>query len=268
MLQHEIPGQQICYTDGAAYERTIGRWSRLAGERFLAWLAPPPNLGWIDVGCGNGSFTELLVGRCAPRAIAGIDPAEAQLAYARSRPACRTADFLPGDATALPFPDETFDAAVMALVIFFVPDPAKGVAEMKRVVKRGGMLAAYAWDMMNGGFPFNSMQIEMRALGIPPTYPPMYEVSRLEALGSLWRAAGLAFVETFAFTVQRTYDDFDDLWMTSCLTASVAPKLATMPAADVDRLKTRMRACSPPDASGRITVSARVTATKGRVRAH
>lgn len=268
MLQHELPGQQIRYTDGAAYERTIGRWSRLAGERFLDWLAPSPYLGWIDVGCGNGSFTELLVDRCAPRAIAGVDPAEAQLDYARTRRACRTADFLQGDATALPFPDETFDAAVMALVIFFVPDPAKGVAEMKRVVRPGGMVAAYAWDMMNAGFPFNSMQTEMRTLGIPPMYPPMCEVSRLEALGSLWRAAGLAFVETCAFTVQRTYDDFDDLWMTSCLTASVAPKLATMPAADVDRLKTRMRACSPPDASGRIAVSARVTATKGRVRAH
>lgn len=70
MVQHEMPRQQIRYTDGAAYERTIGKWSRLAGESFLDWLTPPPNLGWIDVGFGNGSFMELLCDRCAPRAIA------------------------------------------------------------------------------------------------------------------------------------------------------------------------------------------------------
>lgn len=169
--------QQIRYTDGAAYERTVGKWSQLAGKAFLDWLAPSQNLQWIDVGCGNGAFTELLIERCAPNAIAGIDPAEAQLSYARSRPACRVAQFRLGDATAVPFPDGAFDAAVMALVIFFVPDPAKGAAEMVRVVKPGGAVAAYAWDMMNGGFPFNAMQVEMRELGITPTFPPNASVS-------------------------------------------------------------------------------------------
>ena len=85
--------QQISYTDGAAYERTVGKWSRLAGERFIEWLAPSPNLNWIDVGCGNGAFTELVVQRCAPRSITGLDSAEAQLAYGRSRPANHAANF-------------------------------------------------------------------------------------------------------------------------------------------------------------------------------
>src|SRR5260370_793074 len=102
----EVPvvEHQIRYDDGAGYERYMGSWSRLAGEVFLDWLAPRPGLRWIDIGCGNGAFTELLVQRCAPAEIRGIDPSEAQLAFARARPAARGAAFHQGDAMALPFP--------------------------------------------------------------------------------------------------------------------------------------------------------------------
>src|SRR6266550_6871166 len=128
---------QIRFDDGAAYERYMGKWSQLAGETFLDWLAPRSSLRWLDVGCGNGAFTEMLVERCAPVSVQGIDPSEGQLAYARTRPASRVAQFRQGDAMAQPFPDSAFDAAVMPLVIFFVPDPSKGVAEMARVVCSG-----------------------------------------------------------------------------------------------------------------------------------
>src|SRR5215207_2105290 len=81
-----------------------------------------------------GAFTELLVERCSPAEVQGIDPSEEQLAFARTRPAARLAKFHQGDAMALPFADSSFDAAVMALVLVFVADPAKGVSEMVRVV--------------------------------------------------------------------------------------------------------------------------------------
>ena len=111
--------QQIRFDDGAAYERVMGTWSRLAGEIFIDWLAPRSGLRWIDIGCGNGAFTELLVERCAPVEVQGIDPSEGQLAFARTRSAARIAQFRQGDAMALPFSNASFDAAVMALVIFF-----------------------------------------------------------------------------------------------------------------------------------------------------
>jgi 2-polyprenyl-3-methyl-5-hydroxy-6-metoxy-1,4-benzoquinol methylase len=97
-----------------------------SGGIFLDWIAPRPGLRWVDVGCGNGAFTELVVERCAPAEVHGIDPSEGQLKYARARPGTRMAEFRQGDAMALPFPGNSFDLAVMALVIFFVPDPAKG----------------------------------------------------------------------------------------------------------------------------------------------
>jgi len=256
---------QIRFDDGAAYERRMGYWSRLAGEIFLDWVATRSGLRWIDIGCGNGAFTELLVERCAPAEVQGIDPSEAQLAFARTRAAARLAEFRQGDAMALPFSEDRFDAAVMALVIFFVPDPVKGVAEMVRVVCRGGTIAAYAWDMLGGGFPLEPIQAEMRALGFAHPRPPKSDASRMEALRDLWRDAGVDAVETRDITVQRTFADFDDFWTTSVVGSSVDPIVAAMSSGDVERLKTRVRTRLPADAAGRITYSARANAVKGCV---
>lgn len=256
---------QIRYDDGAAYERAMGNWSRRAGSIFLDWLAAPSGLKWIDVGCGNGAFTELLVETCAPTLVNGIDPSEAQIDFARKRPAARLAKFDVGDAMALPFPVDAFDAATMALVIYFVPDPAKGVAEMARVVRPGGIVAAYAWDMLGGGFSLEPIRIEMRAMGLTVVSAPSSEASRIEALHDLWTRAGLDAVETRDIRVQRTFDDFEDFWTTSLLTPSARPTIAAMAPNDIELLKARVRARLPADATGRITYSARANAVKGRV---
>ena len=254
----------IRFNDGAAYERGMGIWSQLAGRAFLNWLAPSLGLRWIDVGCGNGAFTELLVEQCAPSEVRGIDPSEAQLVFARARKGASGVEFRHGDAMALPFDKARFDAAVMALVIFFVPQPAKGVAEMVRVVRPGGMIATYAWDMLGGGFPYDPIQAEIRALGITPPLPPSANVSRMEVLRDLWTSVGLQAVDTREITVQRTFADFDDFWRSSTMTGSLAPTLAAMPVGDVERVKSRLRARLPADAAGRITYSARANAVKGR----
>ena len=256
---------QIRFDDGAAYERYMGKWSQLAGEAFLDWLAPQTGLRWLDVGCGNGAFTEMLVERWAPVAVEGIDPSEGQLAFARTRPAARVAQFRQGDAMALPFSDDTFDAAVMPLVIFFVPDPAQGVAEMARVVCPGGIVTAYAWDMKGGGFPYEALHVEMRGLGVEVPVPPSPDASRIDAMRDLWTGAGLDAVETREITVQRTFADFDDYWTTIHGGPSVGSQLAAMASEESALLKARMRALLPADATGHITCSARANAVKGRI---
>lgn len=255
----------IRFDDGAAYERYMGEWSRLAGETFLDWLAPESGLRWLDVGCGNGAFTEMLVERCAPLSVQGIDPSEAQLAYARTRPAARVAQFRRGDAMALPFPDDTFDAAVMPLVIFFVPNPATGVSEMARVVRPGGNVAAYAWDMEGGGFPYEALHDEMRGRGVEVPTPPSPDASRIDAMRDLWAGAGLDSVETREINVRRTFADFDDYWATVLGGPSVGPQLAAMASEELALLKARMRARLPTDAAARITYDAQANAVKGRV---
>ncbi|MHB0767541.1 methyltransferase domain-containing protein [Bradyrhizobium sp. 5.13L] len=255
---------EIRFDDGAAYEQMMGVWSRSVGEVFLDWLRPAQGLRWIDVGCGNGAFTELILARCAPTDVQGIDPSQGQLAFARTRPGARGAVFQTGDAMALPFEAESFDAAVMALVLVFVPDPTKGVAELARVVRPGGLVATYMWDMLGGGNPLDPILEEMRAMDLSPTRPPHMEVATLAALQDLWRAAGLQQIETREITVQRTLRDFDEFWTVETKSPSIAPVIASMPAADVAALMQRVKARLPTDADGRITCSARAHAISGR----
>src|SRR5262249_43604548 len=181
--------------------------------------------------------------KCSPPEVNGVDPSEGQLDFARKRPAARLAKFDSGDAMALPFPAKTFDAAIMALVIFFVPDPAKGVAEMVRVVRPGGMVAAYAWDILGGGFTLEPIRIEMREMGLNPPDPPRVEASRREPMRDLWIKAGLAMVETRQITVQRTFANFEEFWtITLDGSPGMRQTVASMSPADLELLKTRVRA--------------------------
>jgi SAM-dependent methyltransferase len=258
---------EIRFEDGASYERFMGNWSQLAGSIFLDWLEPPAGLRWLDVGCGTGAFTELIVQRCAPARVDGIDPSAAQLAYARARVASPAVQFRQGNAMSQPFPDDTFDAAVMPLVIFFVPDPAMGVAEMARVVRPGGTVAAYAWDLDGGGFPYEVVQIELRELGVDVPGPPSPDAARIDRLGELWAGAGLDAIETRDITVHRTFADFDEYWTTILSGPTIGQRLAEMDADMVARLRQRLRERLPAaDASGRITTSARANAVRGRVK--
>ena len=153
----------------------------------------------------------------------------------------------------------------MALVIFFVPDPTKGVAEMARVVRPGGTVATYVWDMMGGGHPLALMHAEMHAMGFTAPLPPRSDVSGVEALRSLWMNADLDAVEVREITVQRTFVDFEDFWTTSMMAATVSQTIAAMAPGDAELLKMRMRARLPADVAGRTTHGARANAIRGRV---
>ena len=257
MVEH-----QIRFVDGAGYERMMGLWSRAVGEVFLDWLAPDNRLVWADIGCGNGAFTELVVDRCEPLRITGVDPSPEQLAYARGRHTAGIAEFIQGDAMALPIADASVDAATMALVIFFVPQPAKGLAEMLRVVRPGGSVSAYAWDFLDGGFPWEPVHEELRVLGLPPAQPPSAEVARLDNLTRLWQESGLHSVETRAITVEREFADFEEFWTIAQLAPTLSHALQTLPADVLAGVKERVRS-KIHTRGGKVVHSARANAAKG-----
>jgi hypothetical protein len=133
------------------------------------------------------------------------------------------------------------------------------------VVCPGGIVAAYAWDMVGGGFPYDALWVEMRGIGIAVPLPPSPDASRIEAMRELWAGGCLEGIETRELTVQRTFANFDDYWTTILGGPSVGRQLAAMAAGDLTLLQARMRARLPADATGRIILSARANAVKGRV---
>ena len=115
-------------------QSSLNGWHRLRGAR------------WLDVGCGTGIFTELVLDTCSPAAVFAVDPAEAQIDHACRQPVAQRANFRVADALALPFPDATFDVVASALVINFIPDRPRALSEMRRVARAGGIVAGYVWD--------------------------------------------------------------------------------------------------------------------------
>jgi SAM-dependent methyltransferase len=254
------------FTDGEAYERMMGRWSRLVGETFLAWLGPPKGLRWLDVGCGNGAFTEEIIARYDPAAVVAIDPSDQQLAFARTRPGTKMAKFEVGDAQKLSFDDGTFDAAIMALVLAFLPDPAKAVAEMARVVRPGGWVATYMWDILNGGSPTTPVYTAIESLGLTVPVRPNPEASRLEAMDSFWEMAGLEAIETRVIRIPVRFANFDDFWDSNAVPVGPQGKaIAGMSRDAREQLRTRLREQLPVASDGHILYESFANAVRGRV---
>jgi SAM-dependent methyltransferase len=252
------------FTDGEAYERLMGRWSRLVGKQFLNWIKVPHNKSWLDAGCGNGAFTEEICAISQPSSIIGVDPADAQLAFARTRPGLKDVVFQVGDAQALPFYDVQFDASVMALAISFVPDAAKAVAELSRVTRSGGTVATYMWDLPGGGLPLAPIYRTLKTIGHLPPMPSNAAVSRIEALQALWIEAGLTAVETTVLKIEVAFNDFEDFWESN--TIRIGPQGKFMDSLDVSvvaQLKQELKSSMPVQSDGRILYGAYANAVKG-----
>lgn len=136
---------------------------------------------------------------------------------------------------------------------------------MVRVVRPGGTVSAYAWDMLGGGFPGEPIHAEMRTMGIKYPFSPNAGASRIETLQELWKGAGLEAVETREITVMRTFADFDEFWTINLMSPNVGSIVAALTPGDAERLKARVHARLPADAAGRITYAARANSVKGRM---
>ena len=260
------PATQLSFDDSAAYERFVGTWGRAAGSMFLDWLDPPSKADWLDVGCGTGLFTELIIKRCAPASVIGIDPAQAQIDYASSKPTAAHASFRTGDAQALPLRDATFDIVASALVINFIPDRPRALSEMNRVARPGGLVGGYIWDFEAELSPSGPFRLALRDLVRDVPSLPGTEDSAQARLRSLFEHAGFVDVATTSFEVAVEFPDFDAFW--TAQTPSYAP--TTRIIADMDdrsrrRLREAVRARVQPGDNGLIRYSARANAVRGNV---
>lgn len=253
------------FNDGAAYEQFMGRWSRAVGGTFLEWLAPPEGARWLDVGCGTGAFTELVLGSCAPASIVAIDPFPEQIEYARSLPLARRAELRVADATSLPFAEHSFDVVASALVINFVSDRPRGLAEMRRVAKPGGLVAGYVWDFAGGRATGAPLAMGMQAIGLEVPTTPGAKDTTIKALQALFAGAGLESVEAREIKIAPTYPSFDDFWASQ--TGSVSPTakfIGSLSDPERFRLREVVRSILPSNTDGSVSYSACAHAIKAR----
>ena len=239
----------------------MGRWSRLLAAEVLAWLAPPPGLRWLDVGCGTGALSAAVLGAASPSSLLGLDPSAAYVHLARERQPDPRATFTVGDATALELTDASIDRVVCGLVLNFVPDPAAAVAEMRRVLVPGGQLATYVWDYGGGMQMLN--RFWAAAIAEDPAAAELDEYARFPlcregGLAQFVAAAGLADVRAHSLDVPTVFRDFDDYWTPFLGGQGPAPGyLAALPEAASDGLRERLRASLPTEPDGSIRLTAR-----------
>jgi ubiquinone/menaquinone biosynthesis C-methylase UbiE len=256
---------QVAFNDADAYERYMGRWSRAAGEKFLAWLAPPNNARWLDLGSGTGAFTDLILKHGAPASVTGVDPAPAQVEHARkSFPA---AEFRVGNSMDLPFEGGAFDVVASALVLHFIPDRQKAFAEMQRVTKAGGLISGYTWERSatSKGAPYVPMMKGLQSIGVEPTTSPTVPEANLDGLRESLARAHFRDIDVTVIEASQSYRDFDDYWQVQTMTFHpVGKSVAALDDKRRAALRDAMRKMLPPDADGKITYKARAVAFKAR----
>jgi len=233
-------------SSGDGYEQLMGRWSRRLAAPFLAFAGVASGERVLDVGCGTGSLTFLLAQRPELEAIAGIDYAAPYIEHATRRNTDPRVSFRVGDAAALPFPDASFDRVLCQLVLHFVPEPERAVAEMRRVARPGATVAAAVWDARGGLLAHRLFHDTAAALDPAAAARraraftrPMTRPGDLEAA---WRRAGLAAIETGELAIRMEFASFDDYWAPYLgKDGPAAEYIATLDAAELTRLRDAVR---------------------------
>lgn len=253
---------------GDAYEQYVGRWSRRIAPLFLDWLGIPPDRSWLDVGCGTGALAAAILDRCAPAAVTGVEPSEGFLATARENLAGR-AELLPGSATDIPLAAGAVDVAVCGLVLNFVADQPAALAELARVVRPGGTIAAYIWDYagtmeMMSMFWEAAAALDQRAVALAEAV--RFQLSRPEELERLFAGAGLAGVAVTGIEIETRFANFEDYWQPFLGGAGPAPTYVASLAEDArERLREHLRDSLPFVIDGSIPLAARAWAVRGTV---
>lgn len=252
---------------GDAYEPYIGRWSRVVARGFLAWLGDAVTGSCVDVGCGTGALTQTLLATHDHANVNAIDASYGFVSYARAHTRAGHATFTVADARSLPFASESADAAVSALVLNFVPTESAAVAEMTRVVRRGGVVATYLWDYAGGMEMLRHFWDAVTELH--PSAAELDEAHRFPlceptALTALWTSAGLGSVESRAIDIPTRFANFDDYWTPFLGGQGPAPTFVNrLGDADRARLRDHLRARMPSDEHGAISLGARAWAVRG-----
>lgn len=260
------PGIADPWVEGGAYDRYMGRWSRRMAPLFLAWLDVPPGLRWLDVGCGTGALCDAILHHARPAMLTGVEPSDGFLDVARER-LPSSVRLCTGSAASIPLQDGEVDAVVSALMLNFVPDVAGALAEMARVARTGGTVAAYVWDYAAG------MEMLRRfwdaAVAADPAAASLDEgrrfpLCREDALRSAFEQAGFGEVTVGSLEMATAFTSFDDYWDPFLGAQGPAPAyVASLSEAARVRLREELRARTGAGRDGPVSLRASAWAVRG-----
>ncbi|HET6391196.1 MAG TPA: methyltransferase domain-containing protein [Blastococcus sp.] len=255
------------WSSGEHYDAYVGRWSRPVAAAFVGWLDRPPGARWLDVGCGTGALAEAVLSSAAPTDVVGVDPSPAFVASAAAAVPDPRVRFDVGDARALPVEDGWFDVAASGLVLNFVAERTAVLAEMRRAVGHGGVVAAYVWDYPDGMQLMTAYWDAATELDLAD--PTAHEAVRFgfcrpEPLRAMFAAAGLTGIDVTEIVVPTVFRDFDDFWSPFLGGTGAAPAhLAALPADQQEAVRDAVRERLPVAADGSIALTARAWAVRG-----
>lgn len=257
--------------DGGGYELQMGRWSRRLADPFLDFCGFADGEKVLDVGCGTGNLTFALAARAKIKNVCGLDFSAAYVDYAQHRNSDARVEFKVGDACALRFPDGSFDRTLSLLMLHFVPQADKAIAEMRRVTRPGGVAGAAVWDMRGGYTGFRMFfdtaavldpganQLRANHLTRPMTRPG--------ELAAAWRKCGFENVRAGTLTIRMEFTSFDDYWTPFVGTEGPSAQYVKSLSADhQDRLRDAVRqAYLDGETDGARSYSAIAWAVRGTV---
>jgi len=242
-----------------AYDRYMGKYSRVLSPQLADFAGVRSGQRVLDVGCGPGALTTELVARVGPSAVAAVDPSALFVAAARERHP--GVEIVQASAERLPFPALAFDAALAQLVVHFMPDPIKGLVEMARVTRRGGVVAACVWDHAGGLGPLSLFWRPARELD-----PEVDDESELPGvreghLAELFEAAGLDEVAETVLWVSVEHPTFEAWW--EPFTKGVGPAGSYLASLNADQQVELRETCRTTVPTTPFVVTARAWTARG-----
>lgn len=255
------------WNEGDAYEAYMGRWSRPLARAFIGWLAPSPTARWLDIGCGTGALTSAICEIAEPSSVLACDPSKSFVDHAVKTVRDPRVSFAVATTESLPGHARDFDYAVSALVLNFIPEPARVIRLMAERLRRRGIVAACVWDY-GGGLEF-LRRFWDEAAALDPAAEELDEGRRFpicqpEALNSLFQEAGLKHIGEQALEIPTRFKDFEDFWTPFLRGTGPAPAYAAaLPLQKRDRLKEAMLRRLKTDPDGGISLRARAWAISG-----
>jgi SAM-dependent methyltransferase len=242
-----------------AYDRFMGRYSLLLSPQLADLAGVRHGQRVLDVGCGPGALTAELVTRLGPEAVSAVDPSEPFVAAARARNP--DVHVLHASAEQLPFPDEVFDASLAQLVVHFMSDPVAGLAEMARVTRQGGVVAACVWDHGGRQGPLSLFWEAARRLDPDVDDESHLAGAREGHLVELFEAAGLDEIEETTLSTSLEHPSFEEWW--EPFTLGVGPAGAYLAGLDPEQQDELRETCRTLVPAAPFVLTARAWATRG-----